>query len=71
MLIAVLVRGPYDGERLILPITDPWRRIVIPEFGKVQLQFFYLRAGPLEEQMWAYLFDDSYSPVTGDESPTR
>lgn len=64
MLIAQLTRGPYDGERFILPITEPWRQIVIPQFGKIQIQWFYLRAGQLEESMWAYLFDDSFAAIT-------
>jgi hypothetical protein len=66
MVIAHLVFGPHDGECLILPMdhTHPWARIVIPRFGQIQAQWFYLRAGRLDEADWSYLFDDSYGGIT-------
>lgn len=68
MVVAHLTFGPHDGERLILPMsqTEPWARIVIPRFGKIQVQWFYLLAGQLDLSDWAYLFDDSYADITGD-----
>lgn len=65
MVIAHLSFGPCDGERLILPMDQdcPWARIVIPRFGRVQLQWAYLRAGRLDQSDWFYLYDDSLQGI--------
>lgn len=70
MIIAAFYRGPFDDKRLLLPTEEPWPRFVIPEFGKIDLEWFYLLAGQLDENMWAYLFDDSFGGITSDEFST-
>lgn len=57
VILAQFVRGPYDGERLILPTPKPWPRFVIPQFGVILLEHFYLLAGQLDENLWAYLYE--------------
>lgn len=57
VILAQFVRGPYDGQRLILPTPEPWPRFVIPEFGTITLEHFYLLAGQLGEYYWAYLYE--------------
>lgn len=70
ILVAVFYRGPFDGKRVILPTDEPWPRFVIPKFGTIQIEYYYLLAGPLEENLYSYLFDDSFSPVMGDVTRT-
>lgn len=64
MILAAFYFGPYDGVRMVLPTEVPWPKFVIPEFGTVQLEWFYLLAGQMDENTWSYLFDDSYAGLT-------
>lgn len=66
MILAAFYRGPYDGERLVLPTDTPWPRFVIPKFGPVTIEHFYLLADQLDDNLWAYLFDETFSSVTDD-----
>lgn len=54
MIVAHLFRGPYDGELLTLP--EPIGTHVIVEFHPIQVEWFYLRAGQLDEDAFAYLY---------------
>lgn len=65
MILAQFYRGPFDGERLVLPTEQPWPRFVIPKFeSPIVIEFFYLLADQVDENMWAYLFDENFSAVT-------
>ena len=66
LIIGAFFQGPYDGKRILLPTSKPWKRFVIPEFGTVQLEFFYLLAGALDEMTFAYLFDDTFAGISND-----
>lgn len=57
MILAAFFRGPYDGERLVLPTEVPWKRFVIPSFGNITVEFFYLYSGELEENLHIYLYE--------------
>lgn len=69
MIVAAFYRGPFDGKRILLPTEEPWPRFVIPQFGAIDVEFFYLLAGQLDEALWSYLFDDSFAGITGDAAP--
>lgn len=58
MILARFIRGPYDGEHLALPTPEPWPRFVIPKFGAITIEHFYLLAGEIEENLWAYLYEE-------------
>lgn len=63
MIIAAFFRGPFDGKSILLPTEEPWPRFVIPKFGTVDLEFYYLLAGQMTDQKWSYLFDDSFAGI--------
>lgn len=66
MVVACFYRGPFDGKRLVLPCDqeDPWEHFVLPRWDDpLFLEVYYLRAGRLEEAMWAYLLDDGYAVI--------
>lgn len=65
MLIASFFRGPYDGRRIVLPTREPWPRFVIPEFGSIQIEHFYLYSG-WHNDYALYLYDEDFSTVLGD-----
>lgn len=66
MILAQFFRGPYDGERLVLPCEreEPWKRFVIPKFDTtpIVIEFFYLYSG-WQDEIALYLFDEEFSPV--------
>lgn len=64
MLLAEFHRGPFDGERMVLPTEEPWPRFVIPKFGTIIIQYFYLYAGE-DDDLYLYLFDEDFGSVTG------
>lgn len=73
MIVAKFIFGPFDGKRLVLPCDpeDPWPKFVVPNWeNPLLVEVFYLRSGQLDEQLWAYLHDDSYSLATGMEPIT-
>lgn len=67
LTIAAFSLGPFDGKRLLLPCDpeDPWPRFVIPQFGSIQVEVYYLRSGRLDDELWAYLYDDSWAGLVG------
>lgn len=71
MILAQFYRGPFDGERLVLPTEEPWPRFVIPERHNLLIvEYFYLLADQMDENLWAYLFDEDFATIKGDEPPT-
>lgn len=68
MLVAAFYRGPFDGERLMLPCEreDPWARFVIPTFGRITLEHFYLYSG-WGDDLALYLYDESTLLTTSGE----
>lgn len=56
MILAKFYMGPYDGEFLTLPTTDPWPRFVIPKFGTITVEHFYLYSGQ-EHDLHFYLYE--------------
>jgi hypothetical protein len=58
VILAEFFRGPYDGETLVLPTKEPWPRFVIPKFGTLTIQYFYLLAGEKDEGYYCYLYED-------------
>lgn len=54
MIIAQFFRGPYDGE--VLTIPEPVQTFVIAQFEPFTVEWFYLLAGEVEEDAFAYLY---------------
>lgn len=64
MIVAAFYQGPFDGKRCVLPTEKPWPRFVIPKFDDpIDLEYFYLLAGQLDENLFSYLFDDSFGGI--------
>lgn len=57
VILAKFVFGPFDQEVLVLPTPEPWPKFVIPHFGAITIEHFYLLAGQIDNNMWAYLYE--------------
>lgn len=62
MEVAKFFRGPADGQILTLPPEAISSIYVFAEFEPITVEYFYYRAGKLEDLLFAYLYD-GYSTI--------